>query len=124
MQAGDAAGVVMEARWLGVDQAFQELNHFLPIPLKANTSFIGRLFTVNAGQYGLELLFAGLPGSKAYSSTRFQICEYFRPALELRVCVRPVSIAPAVLAEQARADRSRSPRRFRRCENHTGQINS
>lgn len=62
LQAGDAAGVVMEAHWLGLDQAFQELNHFLPLPLKANTSFIGRLFKVNAGQYGLELLFAGLPG--------------------------------------------------------------
>jgi hypothetical protein len=61
LQSGDAAAVVMEATWLGVDQAFQELNHFLPVPLKAKTSFEGRLLKVNAGQYGLEMLFAGLP---------------------------------------------------------------
>jgi hypothetical protein len=62
---GDPASIVMEVEWLGVDPAFQALNHYLTTKIQPRTSVTGRLVYVRSPTYGLEARFDRLPGGLA-----------------------------------------------------------
>ena len=62
VQPGDPASMVLQAEWLGVEQAFQALNHYYPATIRLKTDVTGRIFKIKQAPYGLEVSFTTLPG--------------------------------------------------------------